>query len=602
DLKSGRNNGRIYRITPPGFRSPPPPRLSKATSAELVAALESPHGWWRDTASRLIYERQDKTAGYEIRKVASDSKLPPARAQALWSLEGLDLLDDDAVIQALSNPLPGIRENALRLSDRRLDDNSKLLEAVLTLMDDSAPRVRFQAAFSLGQTRDRRAAAALADMARRDGGDRWIRTAILSSAGEMAADLFDELIRDADRDSKSAATAPFVTTEAGAAILGQLANLIGVRNRDADIRRALEALAASPLANESAVDNLLVELGRGVKRAGGRLEYGGTNKPVGAWLQTKLTAALKAAADTAGDHSRKLRGIELVSCAPSQSTRDTFQSLIRPDQPESIQVAAVRALSDDPDHSVAPELLSRFNSLTPEVRRIALNALLSREERTLALLEAASRDEVSLTDVEQTRRDVLVKHKNEAIRKLATALFATSGTAARTDVLAQYQAALTLPAKAGDGKTVFEKTCANCHQLGGKGYAIGPNLASSPSRDGAVLLTHILDPSQYVLPNYVQYVVVDKQGRSFTGLLAAQTATSVTLKKEKDESVTILRRDIEEMATSGKSLMPDGLEKNISVQEMANLLAYLREAATGDSYAERDFGTLPGLIETNGKR
>src|SRR4029079_6918520 len=116
-----------------------------------------------------------------------------------------------------------------------------------------------------------------------------------------------------------------------------------------------------------------------------------------------------------------------------------------------------------------------------------------------------------------------------------------SGTAARKDVLAQYQAALTMPAKAADGKAVFEKTCANCHQIAGKGYAIGPNLASSPSRDGTVLLTHILDPNQYVLPNFVQYVVVDRQGRSFTGLLAAQTATSVTLKKEKDETVTILR-------------------------------------------------------------
>src|SRR4029077_19326452 len=143
----------------------------------------------------------------------------------------------------------------------------------------------------------------------------------------------------------------------------------------------------------------------------------------------------------------------------------------------------------------------------------------------------------------------LVKHKNKAIRKLAMRLFSTSGTGSRKEVLAQYQAALVLPAKAADGKTVFEKTCANCHQLAGKGYAIGPNLASSSSRDGTVLLTHILDPSQYVLPNFVQYVLVDKQGRSYSGVLASQTATSVTLKKEKDETVTILRRDIEEMAT-----------------------------------------------------
>jgi putative heme-binding domain-containing protein len=341
------------------------------------------------------------------------------------------------------------------------------------------------------------------------------------------------------------------------------------------------------------------------------LAYAGTNIRVGLWLKSKLVLALISANDAAGDQGRQLRGIELASCAPTEATRETYLSLIRPDQSEAVQMAAVRALSDDPDVSIARELLSRFNSFTPEVRRVALEALLSREERTKALLEAASRDEVSLTDVEQTRRDALVKHKNAAIRKLAAQLFTTSGAGSssgspkdgsRKEVLDRYQAALDLPAKAPDGQSVFEKNCANCHQLGGKGYAIGPNLASSPLRDGAVLLTHILDPSQYVLPNFVQYVVVDKQGRSFSGLVAAQTATSVTLKKEKDESVTILRRDIEEMVTSGKSLMPEGLEKSISLQEMANLLAYLREAATGDWNAEREFGTLPGLIETKGTR
>ena len=89
-----------------------------------------------------------------------------------------------------------------------------------------------------------------------------------------AGDLFDELIRDPALEGQSTAAAPFVKTETGAAMLGQLANLIGVRNREPDVPRALEALAASPIANELAVDGLLVELGRGLKRAGGRDQRG----------------------------------------------------------------------------------------------------------------------------------------------------------------------------------------------------------------------------------------------------------------------------------------------------------------------------------------
>ena len=103
-----------------------------------------------------------------------------------------------------------------------------------------------------------------------------------------------------------------------------------------------------------------------------------------------------------------------------------------------------------------------------------------------------------------------------------------------------------------------------------------------------------------MLPNYLQYVVVDRNGRTYTGLLSAQTATSITLKKEKAETITILRGDIEELVSSNKSLMPEGLEKELSPQAMADLLAYLAEASArspGDPNAERDFGTLPGLIE-----
>ena len=111
-------------------------------------------------------------------------------------------------------------------------------------------------------------------------------------------------------------------------------------------------------------------------------------------------------------------------------------------------------------------------------------------------------------------------------------------------------------------------------------------------------MTNILDPNQYVLPNYVQYVVVDQNGRTFTGLVAAQTAGSVTLKRDKDATDTILRSQIDQMAATGKSLMPEGLEKKITPQEMADLMAYITTAQAADPKAQRlDIGTEPGLVE-----
>src|SRR5262249_34784055 len=110
DLKSGRDHGRIYRIAPPGFKSPGPPRLSRASTTELIRALESPHGWWRDTAHRLLYERQDSSAAAALRKLAKDArKVPQARLLALWGLEGMQALDDGTVLAALADKHTGLR-------------------------------------------------------------------------------------------------------------------------------------------------------------------------------------------------------------------------------------------------------------------------------------------------------------------------------------------------------------------------------------------------------------------------------------------------------------------------------------------------------------
>ena len=129
---------------------------------------------------------------------------------------------------------------------------------------------------------------------------------------------------------------------------------------------------------------------------------------------------------------------------------------------------------------------------------------------------------------------------------------------------------------------------------------MGPSLASSPSRDPRALLTHVLAPNQYVLPNFENYVVVDTNGRVYTGMLVSQSATSVTLKREDNKTDTILRGNIDELTSTGKSLMPEGIEQKIDKQAMADLIAFLRASqatAAANENAPLHIGTLPGLIE-----
>jgi putative heme-binding domain-containing protein len=109
----------------------------------------------------------------------------------------------------------------------------------------------------------------------------------------------------------------------------------------------------------------------------------------------------------------------------------------------------------------------------------------------------------------------------------------------------------------------------------GIGQQVGPDLASVASRRTEQLLVDILDPSRQVSPDYISYLVETKDGRIMTGLLAAETADSVTLRREERQQDTIPRDNIEQLRASGKSLMPDGLEQKLTPDELADLLEFL---------------------------
>jgi putative heme-binding domain-containing protein len=146
----------------------------------------------------------------------------------------------------------------------------------------------------------------------------------------------------------------------------------------------------------------------------------------------------------------------------------------------------------------------------------------------------------------------------------------------RSEVLAAYRETLTTAGDVSRGKQVFSKICAACHQFGGVGHAIGPNLATMRNRGPDAVLTNVLAPNQEVNPQYVNYIVVTTDGRQLTGMIAAETATSVTLKRAENQSDTVLRIDIEELRSTGVSLMPEGMEKQIDKQSMADLLEFLK--------------------------
>jgi putative heme-binding domain-containing protein len=265
-------------------------------------------------------------------------------------------------------------------------------------------------------------------------------------------------------------------------------------------------------------------------------------------------------------------------------------------------------MAADRTADVAELLLPRLRALEPAARSAAIETLLSRADWTKALLRAvASRgsSEAIASAIEPAARGPLLKNRDPEIARLAEAAFGRPSRS-RAAVIAEYADSLRLKGDPTRGATVFERECKACHKIGDRGFPLGPDLAGSPSADPAALLANILDPNASVPPSFLQYTVVGNDGRSYSGIIAAETATSLTLRRGDGAEDNILRAQVAEVAGTGMSLMPEDFQKTITKSEMADLIAFLRSQHRGsdsqtadadDRSRPLDIGTLPGLIE-----
>jgi putative heme-binding domain-containing protein len=126
------------------------------------------------------------------------------------------------------------------------------------------------------------------------------------------------------------------------------------------------------------------------------------------------------------------------------------------------------------------------------------------------------------------------------------------------------------------GRGIYTRVCANCHRRGDLGRNVGPNLATVLEHSPERLLTNILDPNADIQPGYQGYTCVLTTGEVVTGLLAAETGESVTITLADGTSRSIARNEIEELTTGNRSFMPEGVEESVTVEQMRDLLAFLR--------------------------
>lgn len=565
DLESGRDRGRVYRIVPEGFQPRPAPDLRSASTGQLVRLLEHANGWHRDTAHRLLFERQDPAAVDPLRMLLRAGESPHARMLALWSLEGLGALRPADLEVGLEDRSPLVREHAVRLAER-----TPLADRLPAMADDPDPRVRFQVALSLGETPGPVTIDALARIAARDSHDPWVRSAVLSSASGRAIELLETLPNRLGE-----------TDVAGQADWArELAALVAVEGAEAEYRRALAvagSLVDGPRA--AAVEPLLQGLQGGLRRRGHALsEYLPADGPLRDYVD-KLLADARRDAAAPGPAETRVAAVERLALGGYGAVGDTLLALVDLRQPAEVQAAAVRVAAGFAEPGVAERLVAAFARASPGARALIVESLLARTAWVGTLLGAIESGRIPAVDVAPTRRQLLVAHRDAEIQRRARALWGEDRPGSRQAVVAEYRAALTLVGDPARGREIYRRECRGCHRWENEGFDVGPSLLTVRHRSPEELVTHVMDPSREVAPNFQEYVVALEDGRILTGLIAEETATSLVLRKAENVRETVLRDEIEELQATGRSLMPDGMEKKLTPQDLADLVALLRGAS-----------------------
>ena len=578
---NGDTLGRIYRIVAnhPSTHRNLQPGFGALSSADLVAQLASANGWNRWTAHRLLLERQDKTAIPKLQAMAANGPSPEARMHALSLLDALSALQPAEIERALHDSDGRIRQNAVWLSEKDLSRSKPLAVAVLAAAGDSDPHVQFQAALTLGNVKDPKALAALANLAHEHSADPWFRGAILSSVADSASPFYEQILAKGEAWSDPQ-------------LLVELSALIGSRRNERELSQWFATLRKL-----SRPERELGGLTRGLELVRARslqvpgaeaaltqqIDSGNEAVQRAAWeasrhfkMDNLLKRATKDATNTDLPEGKRIIAIRALRGGRFNIVGPVLDKILVPNATPNIEVAAIDSLASFEDPGVAKIILAHWSNLSPQAHEHGFDALVSHKNRVPVLLQAIQDRKLDPAALDGSVRSHLYENPDSAIVSRARALLGDAKTS-RDQVVAHYQDVVKMPGDAFQGKIVFQANCARCHMPRIQGARVGPDLSGINNKTKEELLTDILNPSYGIEPTYINHVAITKDGYIYDGIVSNETPGLITLRSGSESGdQTLLRSNIAEIRSSPVSLMPEGFERTLKEQDIANIIAYLR--------------------------
>ena len=609
-----KTHGRIYKIVARGGVESPNPKLDLKDGKGLVSALKNPNMFWRLHAQRLLVERgwadvEEDLNGLIHDRVVDSVGLVPGAIHALWTLsapsgpqqrrirggEGGSIA---SLRSALSHPSDGVRRNAaLSLSGFRAWVKEMVAAGML---EDRSPQVRLAALLAVADTAPDDAFALGLAEALASGAidhDRWLPDAATAAAAKNDKAFLSAIASRTFAKPPSLAL-PLVVSRvsehfARGGPISEVGPLLAkLETSDPKVRDAVvsglargwprDKAASLTEGDEKAIGTLLAKLspeGRG-QLIGLATRWGAKNldqfaREIAAGFLASASDAMKSDAARV-DAARQL--IELRK-NDAQAAKDLV-AIITPRTSPQLADGLLEAVARSASPEVGEVLVASVPGLAPSARGAAIRALLAKTEWSADLLAGIEGGSVSMSALSLDQSQSLAAHPDARIAARAKALLSKGGGLPDPDRQKVIDALSPIVLKGGDaskGREVFKAQCMKCHSHGGEGGKVGPDLTGMAAHPKSELIVHILDPSRSVEGNFLQYTVSTTEGQVLNGLLAGETKTTVELIDAEGKKHVLLREDIDQMAASKKSVMPEGFEKQVSPEGLADLLQFLTQ-------------------------
>ncbi len=598
DLYKGTDKGRIYRITPkgtPAMNWCSQLKTGNASTQQLIQLLSSNNIWWRRLAQRLLMDKKDPSAVTLLHQFIDTTSSAAGIVHALWALDGYHAMDAATLSKALHHPVPGVRENAIQLTEKYLDKFPLIQNELLSLQNDPAAKVRFQLLCTLGSIKNEASEMVQQKILMRDIEDKWVQIAALSSSVGKEMALLEKSIPALSSNP----------SEGKELFFANCASVIGLSKRQLDIQKIIrlactnnaassawwQAACLKGLAKVLSVESIRQDWQQEKSMLLSKFSAGTIPELRSAALELlailgppqnksfaeSIPLAKTIAADLRADTDYRVDALKLIAINKNPADTILTEKIIS----DTNETALLRQTALHTYHSLSPpaagySIIRNWKNLSRDVRDEGIHVLLESPGNINLLLDAIESGIIQTSAINWPRKVSLMNHDDEIVRNRSRKILAPE-IESRENVYKNYFPALSINGDAAKGLIVFKNVCGSCHQVGGQnGKFFGPDLGSIRNRDAASIMSDILNPNRSIAVTYEYWTITKTNGEKITGIISGETSSSVSINQLSNPIITITRKDIKLMEASETSAMPIGLESALSINDMAHLLAFLR--------------------------